>query len=886
MTEAGHTGWKRWSIFLLVVAGAIAASAGEGVALDGVVSDIDVGPAVVFPAFDEDTHDYGIRCGVGTNAIDVTVQAPAATGITIDGNPASSGATVSLAMVADDAAVVAVTVGASTDEYWYRCLPDDYPTYAIDRPGTPGDGFYFVSFGLAQPGAPPQSPFVAILDTNGVPVWYKRARIRVIDQKLLADGTLAWMEFSGPSADRSYEIRTLDGALLGHRRTVGQATDNHDYLELANGNIMLMAYPTRSCVDLTALGLTNCETAIDGYLQEIDPATGALVWEWRSQEHIPVSDRALGPGTFNVADLVHLNSVDEFADGDLLVSARSAGVYRIDRATGAVEWKLGGTESPARLTTIGDPFDGTWRQHDARVLDDDTISVYDNQSGRSQARAVVFDVDVGNGTATLVWEKLRGEGLDSPFIGAHRVQPDGNSVITWGGLSPFFEEVDSAGNRELALILDTQREYRVVKYGAADLDLTQLRPRAGGALAHDAPTNVVAVAGDRQATVSWTAPTIGSPTGYLVTASPGGATCATGGGLSCSVPQLDPLQAYTFSVTADNSFGGSVPSLPSNPVVVDGFCNGEPVTVNLKLAHAPGPSDDVILGTPGADVIVALGGDDTICAQGGADTVNAGPGADWVDAGSGDDIVFGQDGDDTIGGGLGQDQLLGFANNDIIDGGAGADVINGGPGNDTLDGGDQDDQIYGQGGNDTINAGPGADFVIGVDGLDTINGEAGNDTINGGSGSDTISGGADNDTIYGSAGDDPQLDGDGGNDFIFGQIGNDTVNGGAGNDNLWGNEQNDTITDPSGTNVINAGPGDDNVTGGVNADTIYGDGNNAQGGNDTLNGGLGTDLVIGFAGNDTITANDGIPDTVNGGPGADTCTTDPPAIDTVFNCNP
>ena len=33
---------------------------------------------------------------------------------------------------------------------------------------------------------------------------------------------------------------------------------------------------------------------------------------------------------------------------------------------------------------IDDPFDGTWRQHDARVLDDDTISVYDNQSGEKQ----------------------------------------------------------------------------------------------------------------------------------------------------------------------------------------------------------------------------------------------------------------------------------------------------------------------------------------------------------------------------------------------------------------------------------------------------------------------------------------------------------------------
>ena len=369
-----------------------------------------------------------------------------------------------------------------------------------------------------------------------------------MDQKRLSDGTFAWLEGGGPGPP-SYERRTLDGSLIGHLRTVGQETDNHDYLELANGNVMLMSYVDRACVDLTELGLGDCETAIDGYLQEIDPATGALVWEWRSQDHIPVSDTALGAGLRSANDLVHLNSVDEFPDGDLLVSARSAGVYRIDRSTGAVEWKLGGGPSASRLTMIDDPFDGTWRQHDARVLDDDTISVYDNQSGLNRARAVVIDLDEPNDTATLVWEKLLGGGVDSPFIGAHRVQPDGHSVITWGGTLPFFEEVDAAGNRVFALNLNTQFEYRVVKYQPDDFDADQLRAAAGGMVEYDAPTDVIAVAGDREATVSWVAPTIGSPTGYTATASPGGQSCTTTGALSCTVTELNRGQSYVFNVT-------------------------------------------------------------------------------------------------------------------------------------------------------------------------------------------------------------------------------------------------------------------------------------------------------------------------------------------------
>ena len=46
-------------------------------------------------------------------------------------------------------------------------------------------------------------------------------------------------------------------------------------------------------------------------------------------------------------DIVHINSVEEMADGDYLISLRHTdSVYRLDGATGAIEWKLGGTETP------------------------------------------------------------------------------------------------------------------------------------------------------------------------------------------------------------------------------------------------------------------------------------------------------------------------------------------------------------------------------------------------------------------------------------------------------------------------------------------------------------------------------------------------------------
>ena len=104
------------------------------------------------------------------------------------------------------------------------------------------------------------------------------------------------------------------------------------------------------------------------------------------------------------------------------------------------------------------------------------------------------------------------------------------------------------------------------------------------------PTGVTAVAGDEQATVSFSAPASdgGRPIlRYRVTATPGGES-ATGSTAPIVIDSLDNGRAYTFRVTALNAVGESAPSAPSAPVTP---VSADSLVVTVASGGARGASD-------------------------------------------------------------------------------------------------------------------------------------------------------------------------------------------------------------------------------------------------------------------------------------------------------
>jgi hypothetical protein len=101
-----------------------------------------------------------------------------------------------------------------------------------------------------------------------------------------------------------------------------------------------------------------------------------VLFEWHSLEHVGLDEtyaRVSQDGSPGI-DYFHVNFIEVDHDSNLIVSARETfAVYKIDRKTGEVMWRLGGKKSDFEMG----PGTRFAYQHDARRQRDGTISIFD-----------------------------------------------------------------------------------------------------------------------------------------------------------------------------------------------------------------------------------------------------------------------------------------------------------------------------------------------------------------------------------------------------------------------------------------------------------------------------------------------------------------------------
>jgi hypothetical protein len=283
-----------------------------------------------------------------------------------------------------------------------------------------------------------------IVDDSGQVVWFRPLRNPIkptsramnFEVQTYRDRpVLTWGETPGEYVifdDSYHEIARFTAAN-------GYNGDHHEFL-ISPQDTALITIFNAVPRDLTSVGGTQDSVAMQGIIQELDIETGEVLFEWQSIDHVDLEETFVTPTEdhYPGIDYFHINSIDVDPDNNLLVSARETStVYKIDRNSGEVIWRLGGKKSDFEMG----PGARFAFQHDARRLPDGTISIFDNGSlvfengtpkAVEESRAIVLELDEERMRASLEREYTHPDEQKADAAGNTQVLPNGNVFVGWG----------------------------------------------------------------------------------------------------------------------------------------------------------------------------------------------------------------------------------------------------------------------------------------------------------------------------------------------------------------------------------------------------------------------------------------------------------------------
>ena len=454
--------------------------------IDNTISSLHISTGEIYPAFNPEVKDYYITSLNTLNNIDITIDDfESGKIIYINNQKVLSNITSIQLQPGDDIVIKSYNENAEALIYTIHYKPLDMPTINVITKNNPSDGYILINQFHLSSTNPNTTNYIAILNNDGFPVYYKKSNNQIINFKYFEtnigqkrysynDHTSGKIVIMNEEFEEIQQLELLPNNNHGYIRT-----DNHDFIYLNDNHYILPAYVNRTNVDMTAYGGANSVELIDFVFQEI--VNGQVIFEWNSKdfpEFLQYTDPIYYQqfATNPRVDYFHFNSIniDPF-DNNFIVSARHANqIIKINRNTGQIMWRFGGINSDFNLignNVISHP-------HHATILSNGNLLLFDNGVTKTpkQSRLVEFDIDETNFTATIANEYTE-TGRYFDIMGSAQKLENGNYFIGWGGNitsqvnanKSDITEINSSGNIVLDLSFSNYPDsftysYRALKY--------------------------------------------------------------------------------------------------------------------------------------------------------------------------------------------------------------------------------------------------------------------------------------------------------------------------------------------------------------------------------------------------------------------------------------
>jgi hypothetical protein len=352
------------------------------------------------------------------------------------------------------------------------------PVTVLSSSPTLGGGDFFIT-----PTGDPETYAAGpeILDSKGNPVWFHAvpqgdAATDFRTQTYLGQPVLTWWqgtESGGVGNGTDYIYNDHYQQIATVQAGNGLQADAHEFYITPWNTALITAYQ-HTTANLTSIGGPVDQAVVNGVVQEIDIATGQVLWQWNSADHVPysASEQPLPASASETWDWFHVNAIHLNTNGDFLIDARNTwAAYDVSPGSGNVQWTLGGKDSSFKLQAApGQTLDSAgeifaW-QHDPEALGDGNYSFFDDEAtigapDLPYSRTVTVNLNQWTKVATLISSDDQPEGLSATSQGNAQPTGNGDLVVGWGAL-PYFSAFDSQGN----LIFNAQFPVGVNTYRA------------------------------------------------------------------------------------------------------------------------------------------------------------------------------------------------------------------------------------------------------------------------------------------------------------------------------------------------------------------------------------------------------------------------------------
>ncbi len=317
-------------------------------------------------------------------------------------------------------------------------LPSDFPKITVSVNNNPSEGYIYLSNFILEAGVK-NTPYLIILTKEGTPFFYRKMSSALnLDFKPQPNGIYTYFDYQkGKFYGMNSNFEITDSFYCGN----GSPTDEHELRILPNGNYLLLGNDIRFIDMRRIVQRGNPNAKVIGFIiQEVDPS-GNVVFHWSTFDHFNITDATEDIDlTKQVVDYAHCNALEIADDGNILLSVRYFDeITKIDRQTGDIIWRMGGSKCKNNeFTFLNDTdstgFTGFSHQHAVRLLPNGHLTLFDNGNLKKvkKSRAVEYEIDETNKTVKKVWSFTHPDSVYTSAMGYVQRLSNGNTLIGWG----------------------------------------------------------------------------------------------------------------------------------------------------------------------------------------------------------------------------------------------------------------------------------------------------------------------------------------------------------------------------------------------------------------------------------------------------------------------